>query len=436
MKKNLLMLATLMTLIATGCTRKIVIPPSSKTSTSISYDFQTYYINVLECKNGKVDILSQCKSGLEVIGNVTPSIEGYELRSVSIHEEAHNFDIDPVMNGNNFSFIMPNGNVSIKILCTIIDPLPEYQKTPIEKEYESKGYKSAITDSLFKKGFAVRKSQNVPQYMFNKTLDPYDWGMKPNWHISQWMTDYEINPDTGSYYEDKVSESKRKYSSGPSSVTNAKTLTMDSSNGNFSLECNCEFEYEGGTKIPKSITYGNDWWVHYLIEQELVNPVHVVETSSIYVDLKYQVTNCDKIKAFYKDSCEFYWYITVQNKNVKSEYYDTFVWFGLNLFQATKCGQVDPGDFTFEFGSNVALYRPTSKDYLKGGTLPNVGDVVEIKIDIWNYIMTVFTLPAFKAFWGTTQLEDLYIGATNIGYEVPGMYNINANIDHVGLFYK
>jgi len=438
MKKPILFVLPFLMLL-TSCGQTVANKkPSSSTSsfapTPSSYNGLDYFVT-FECKHSTVSLENgNHKSGSEVTFTFETE-NGYSFNKLDIVKSTDNLFVNYVKNVNSVSFVMPESAVTVKLTCCINDPLPSYQKTAQDEKYEKLGYKNAVRDICFKKGFTVRKSSNAGNYLFNNPIDIYEWGKEPIWNFTQWMTDYEVDPDTPNYDLTSLG-TKHTISRKNNRGETVKSLTVDSSDGSFNLATNSSLEYNDCNGIAHSEFYNIDWWIHYLIEQEFDNGCNVSKCSSIIMSLEYEVDKCDHILNFYKNTAILSWYITLINRNEKSSSYDTYIWFGLPLYSNVDAGRIDGGYYNFEHGSHVGIYKPSSGSSLSTKRMPYVGETVTIEFEIYDYLRIAYFSPMFKTFWETTSWDDLYIGGMNIGYELFGAFDISCNFKNLGVYYK
>jgi len=322
------------------------------------------------------------------------------------------------------------------------EPYYQYVRTPATKRYEAAGFKNAIGDESFRRGFKARKKLNGGEYMFCNPVEVYNWTKAPTpvWQITQWMSQSLVDPDTPSYYKNVdgthvVIQDKE--------TNPAKKLEFETSTGDFKMACNATQEYKDN-KQEESPYYGGKWWVHFLIEQELPNKVKLSSCNQIVMQVDYKLEKFVKGNMF-KDAAEcaqFEWYITVQNLNSSSADYGKYQWFGFDMWDCRDNGAESKEYKAGEYGSGVRITRPGSYLYLPdtNGKRPNNTPGTNYRLCFANtleYIKEDFDQNnGAGKYWANTKWEDLYIGATNIGYEVHNHFDAEFSLSNMGIFYK
>jgi len=61
---------------------------------------------------------------------------------------------------------------------------------------------------------------------------------------------------------------------------------------------------------------------------------------------------------------------------------------------------------------------------------------MNVKVDILPYIKSAYQLAKDRNYLSNTTWDDLYIGSTNIGWELPGTYNASVKISKLNVRYR
>ena len=196
------------------------------------------------------------------------------------------------------------------------------------------------------------------------------------------------------------------------------------------------------TKRKYSYGYGQNWWVHFLIEQEYFGDdlVFVSGKQSIILDMTYKINKDVKhsdVPGQIADCSQFEWYFTLQNRNTSSAGHGRYMWFGLNLFDNRDAGKVDAEYNGTELGSGIWIYRPgSSKAFVGRNTLPAVGETVHVRLDITSAIQNAFNNAVNNGCMPNTKFSDLAIGAMNIGYETHSGRETSVTVYDCNIYYK
>lgn len=257
--------------------------------------------------------------------------------------------------------------------------------------------------------------------------------------MCQWGSQYDIY-ETG--YTENTSDdglTTQYVSSGKEiggKVVPAKKFGFDSKDGSIYLELNAEVEYDAPRK-------SGEMWCHLLYEQDFSsNLVQLSSLSSLAVYSEYAVSKFEDKMGGKADAslhaAQVVWYLTLQNRNKSSKDYGSYIWFGIGLWDNRSEGKTMPLYAANDGGTSAFIYSPSSTKYLTSsdGILPKVGHKAIARMDVLDVAKGAYDLAIERGYLGSTKYEDLYVGGTNFGFEVPGTYNIGVDISSIGVFYK
>lgn len=310
--------------------------------------------------------------------------------------------------------------------------------------YRQKGYEKLYEDSNFTKGFILSKTSTKAeggmyhdQYL--KPFAEYEDEV-PSWIIAQWGSKFDMykamevkNSDNGYVFSytsrgGKTLEDGRKIP--------AKKLEFHAKTGSIYLECNAETEYDA----PRN---PGEEWPSLLMGQHLDHHlIHLSSCTSIIMESQYEITKFeDKMNGNCVESrhaAQAVWYITLQNRNRQSSEYGKYIWMGIRLWDNRDSGKETSLFSAIDGGTSSLMYNTSSKDYLKSndGKLPNVHQKVTASIDIIENTKKAYSAAVERGYFVKTQYEDLYIGGTNFGLEIPGTYNLGILLDDINVYYQ
>lgn len=323
--------------------------------------------------------------------------------------------------------------------------IDDFNTTPKASEYEQKGYKALYQDLNFKKGFKISKafydSGEPPHYEEKINLYEKYEQEPPIWTIAQWSSNFDImidgynlNRSNDGLVNEIVSNGKLVYGE----EVPAKRVQVDSRDGSIYLESNCQVEYTQ----PR---VSSDPWVHLLLEQSFGNNgnelVFIKDLKSLYVEANYTIEKFEDIMGETANpnvhAAQLVWFITIQNRNINSSGYGRYIWFGIPLWDNRSVGKQTAVYSAHDKGTDTLIYSMASSDYLKynGGVIPDINEKAKAKVDILNIVTNAFNNAKDKGYLANTNFEDLAIGGTNFGFEMPGTYNIGVKIDDLGVYY-
>lgn len=316
----------------------------------------------------------------------------------------------------------------------------DFNSTEQIDRYKENGYTNLYKDCNFKDGFRVTKCfyGNGESPYHDKTLRIYSGLNSPTWTIAQWSSQYDIMEKNGytlssSDYGLVNTITSNGKGTGDNFVP-AKKITLDSKTGEVYLECNTSVEYES----PRN---GSDPWVHLLLSQDFDNNlVNVSELESLVLEADYEINYCENHTGSAYDTnkhaAQLVWYITIQNRNPSSPGFGKYIWFGVPLFDNRSAGMVCDMYRAHDAGTDTLIYSLASADVFQGKKIPKVGVRTTARVDIINIVKDVYEYSQANGYLSNTKFEDLCIGGTNFGYEVPGTFDIGSTIHAINVFYK
>jgi hypothetical protein len=134
----------------------------------------------------------------------------------------------------------------------------------------------------------------------------------------------------------------------------------------------------------------------------------------------------------------FLWYLTIQNRNSTSPEYGKYIWFGLILHDnrydfAPYYASVDGGKVN---NTGAFIYHPDMEPIMSSQGKAQIGKVFNVDIDVLPIIKQAFTTAQQNNFLKQSIWDDLYIGSTNIGWEVTGTYDVSVEIYNFNVKYN
>ena len=290
-----------------------------------------------------------------------------------------------------------------------------------------------LKNTSFEKGFRVYKTTEGVGDFHALPLETSLSNVQPDWTLAQWASKYDIIGAQRTAAFGEVS-----FVCGETSPP-AKRVDVNTRTGNISLELNAETEYERDR-------LNGEQWPHLLIGQDWAGEelLRIADMQSLVLRMDYEVTKIED-KSYSVPNpglhcAQFVWYVTLQNRNADSADFGKYVWFGLNLFDNRMAGSVSDGfaaqDGGKEQNTGAFIYQPSSAVWSDDGRVPSAGEEKEVSFDIVEEARSAYELAVERNFLGSTRFEDLYIGSTNLGFEVTGTYNIAAKIGNLGIVWR
>ena len=309
---------------------------------------------------------------------------------------------------------------------------------------DDEGRVELLSDLNFSKGFSVTLFHaNSSNGNLAGQLD-YD-GNKADgdstWRMAQWGCTKDMVAE-GEFERDG---SVLTYSDG------GKFLRVDSSKtGSITLGIKGSEEYtkdEDGNIRER--TDGAENWPHILIEQS-VN-ADTSDCKHLYMEVDYKVTKCESLvnRELYPldpnlNAAQFQWFITLTDMNPDSESYGNSMWFGFSMFDTRALNGTPNGFASYDGGkedsTGLFIYmislQSVAGQQIGSVNIPTavVGKDVKVKVDILPYINQALKIARQNGAMKGASADQLMIGSTNIGWELPGNYDVEVEISHLNMY--
>ena len=285
---------------------------------------------------------------------------------------------------------------------------------------------SFLRDKTFSNGFRITNFDGKdPVYL---GYLHWDGGHEAtaDWTLAQWDSGDAMTPDVvpekdGSKYTLR-------------SEKNSRIVTVDTATGAYYLEENASLIYDAPRKSGEA-------WPHLLIEQGIASDVTMDELDNLYMDIDFTMTKYEDHMGADADkglhAAQWQWYMIVQNMNTSSPDYGDMFWFGMQFFDNRY--SIPPTSLTVDGGkydaSGKAIYIVNNRKALNYRPV-EVGEAVSVHYDVLPDIKDALTkvqamteIESMK----NTKLSDLKITSMNIGFELPGTYDIAVAVEKMDI---
>lgn len=300
---------------------------------------------------------------------------------------------------------------------------------------EQKTY-SVLKDPTFENGFTVSAyASNLAQvYLgeihYDQTEAEYDaaGGEQPSWVFAQWGCENNIEP---SALATKSDDGFWQYE------TDTLQFDVNTETSALRMGLNAGNEYE-------SPRVDGQEWPHALIEQGnlAANTPFLSEMDSLVMTLDFTLEKSENLMGSDYNSglhaAQFQWYLVAQNMNPDSPDYGDMIWFGLQMYDSryewtSSSIAVDGGK---DDASGQAIYIVGATLYLPEAV--EVGVKNGFSYDILSQLQIALRraqqFDGVEVFQNTT-FSDLKITSTNLGFELPGTFDVAVSIDKIGIDY-
>ncbi len=230
-----------------------------------------------------------------------------------------------------------------------------------------------------------------------------------------------------------------------------KLLKIDSSEtGVITMGINGSVEYtpdaDGNIRERTDATEN---WPHILIEQG-VN-ADTSDCEHLYMEVDYKVTKCESLvdRELYPvnpdlNAAQFQWFITLTDMNPDSESYGETMWFGFSMFDTRALNGTPNGFASYDGGkedsTGLFIYMLSLQSVAgqqEGSVnIPTavIAKDVSVKVDILPYIKQALKIARQNGALKGASADKLKIGSTNIGWELPGNYDVEVEISYLNMY--
>ena len=306
------------------------------------------------------------------------------------------------------------------------------------------GVVELLDDLNFSRGFAVTLFHaNSSNGQLSGYLD-YDGNKAEGdneWRVAQWGCTKDMVSESTFTRDGAVMT----YSDG------GKYLRVDTSKtGSVTLGIKGSEEYtKDADGDYRERTDGTENWPHILIEQGI--GVDTGDCEHLYMEVDYNVTKCESLVNREKypenpdlNAAQFQWFITLTDMNPESESYGQSMWFGFSMFDTRALDGTPNGLASYDGGkedsTGLFIYMvslqsvSTQQEGSVNAPTSVVGKDVSVKVDILPYINQALKIARQNGAMKGASADNLLIGSTNIGWEIPGNYDVEVEISYLNMY--
>jgi len=261
----------------------------------------------------------------------------------------------------------------------------------------------------------------------------------PIWDIAQWDSLGDLSQST----RETLPSGSVRWSNQYGSVTVGLLDNLDETDISFAVWAYQEYGGQYHTPTPDRV------WVHLLAEQRISPPgvqrqgcpplsalasLHFSMYAQLLKDEPHHQSGYDPNK----HAAQFLLYFTVQNLNPNSNGFPDYLWFGITPYD-DRYDIVPPyiqGDLSGAMGTGKLIYNLGGEPFITVGLTPQGPEQLfakDILPDIRQALLEAWSrgyLPDSKV------LSDYRIGGMNIGWEVPGLNDVEMRVRDLSLRYE
>lgn len=265
-----------------------------------------------------------------------------------------------------------------------------------------------IRDNSFRQGFILWDSKPGKHIKYGE-VHGVQTNSVPVWGLSQWSSRLPIEPVV------------RTTTEGCLALSNAaKSIMVQSPWADLTLAANSAVEYGPGSRKA------GEPWVHLLVEQEFDKPPFLHNLAAAKFHLEARLLKANNLHRGDYDpgvhAAQFQVFFTVQNRNRQSAGHGDLLWFGIPIFDNRH--QHPPEFKSKDFGGTEKfIFTPAATTFTPATA--HDGEWVVIDRDLLPLMREALELAWAKGFLsGSTNVADYAIGGMNMGWELPGMFDV------------
>ena len=318
---------------------------------------------------------------------------------------------------------MRNNTSRYAVTCTVLILLHvvDCQTAISQERVRNPEEYQLIRDPHFQCGFvllAAEPGKRVPYGTFTGMAD----GKKPVWELAQWSSKQPFTHGPA----ERTSDTAIRYANAAKSITVGKP---GSSDADISMAVNGTVEYD------KRARKRDEPWVHLLLQQDIEDAPVLTEIQSARFRIEARLHSCTKLETpDYSPglhAAQFQVFFSVQNRNRDSAGYGEYLWFGIPLYddrhefpKAHKSKDVA--------GTNMFIFTPAGETYTSKSA--HGKEWITVDKDLLPLMREGLELACQRGFLKHSQsLADYRISGMNIGWEVPGVFDVALQVRNLSL---
>ena len=303
----------------------------------------------------------------------------------------------------------------------------ETDTTSSEVPEEMLEKRSILSDTAYQNGFMIfglspEKDGAVPKAYFPEGCDKTG---TVHWQICQWYGGYSL--------ADPKYAKQTELSAGVRQIETPSLKFICDSNQNL-----LTFNVKTSKVYAEPRKAGDQGWTHLLISQNFSsednwNKASEMEKFIVSMDTKLTKFEDHMGDAFNKDihAAQFLMFIVTANTNQNSPDYGKYIWFGIGMFDNRQ--EMSEGGAMWDKGTQAMMYGLPTKDtlvgdyhYFKDGKVQAGEDTpwVSYEVDVLKHLETALAVTQYQGYLLDTTIDDISFTAFNLGWEVPGTYDV------------
>ncbi len=306
-----------------------------------------------------------------------------------------------------------------------------------------------LVDPYYKKGFTVTppgdpvySDLDLNGYFSYPIKGRLDYGGKAEgssaaWTLAQHSSAYSlVDPE---YKTPTVLEDGTYVYSDPT-----KTFAVNCEKQSLTMDIKGSLEYskdddgdgirDGVNLMPRT---GSENWVHLLLVSTLYPQVKVGELEKLEFEIDMTLNQCDDILAQRGMSelfnpgahaAQITMYFVVASSAAADQ--GKYFWFGIPMFDPRY--ETMPPSAMFDKGTSSMMIGTGTEVILDEPV--QIGKKYEIRYDMLADMKTALTTCQGEGFLTSSTVDDLYVCDFNLGWELPGVYDVSVTFEKFGVY--
>lgn len=275
-----------------------------------------------------------------------------------------------------------------------------------------------IADNHFRRGFILWAPKPGKHVRYGEAPG-FEQNSKPVWGLSQWSSKYPLDAP--------AAPAERTGNIVLSNI--AKSVTLGRSGFDLSFGVDTAVEY--GPAARKQ----NQPWVHLLAEQEFEHPPFLQRISEARFHLEARLLNATNLhRGDYNPglhAAQYQVFFTVQNRNRQSPGFGDLLWFGIPVYDSRHEHPLEFKSKDFG-GTEKFIFTPAAINFTSASA--HDGSWFTIDRDLLPLMREGLETAWSRGFLAaSTNQSDYAIGGMNIGWEVPGTFNVELAVRDLSL---
>jgi hypothetical protein len=276
-----------------------------------------------------------------------------------------------------------------------------------------------IRDPHFQSGFHLLETKPGKRVVYDELpgLNP----SKPVWDLAQWSSRFPLQPSS--------CFSTKKSLAWTNSAKAVLVGAPDIVAADLSLAVNAGVEY------PRARMSAAEPWVHLLVQQDLENPPSLGALAACHFHLEARLNRSKLVNTNdyspARHAAQYLVYLTVANCNPNAPGYHECFWFGIPIYDNRE--RVVPAYEAQDFGdTKLFIFTPASDNFARQSV--HDGEWVTFERDLLPLLREGLEHARAKKFIkGSADLADYRPLGIFIGWEVPGVFDVDLRIRNLSL---